>query len=122
MEFKKKNSLKFLKKQIQSTNFVFHLAGTNRSKNKKDFENNNVNLTSNICKFILDTKRKIPIFFSSTTKVNNKDSYYSKTKLQGENIIKYYEKPTLKRHYWKIMILAICIYKKFFFLFLIFII
>ena len=90
LEFKKKNSLLFLKKQIQNSNFIFHLAGTNRSKKKKEYEDNNVNLTSNICKFILDTKKKIPIFFSSTTQINNKNSYYSKTKLQGENIIKFY--------------------------------
>ena len=82
----------FLKKQIQNSNFIFHLAGTNRSKKKKEYEDNNVNLTSNICKFILDTKKKIPIFFSSTTQINNKNSYYSKTKLQGENIIKFYLK------------------------------
>ena len=30
LEFKKKNSLLFLKKQIQNSNFIFHLAGTNR--------------------------------------------------------------------------------------------
>jgi UDP-2-acetamido-2,6-beta-L-arabino-hexul-4-ose reductase len=38
LEFKKQNSLSFLKKQIQNSSFIFHLAGTNRSKKKKNLK------------------------------------------------------------------------------------
>lgn len=88
LEYKSNHSLKKLKNLIKKSDFVFHLGGINKSKKIKDFIKNNVILTKNICQFILENKKTIPIFFSSSTQVNVKaDSIYSKTKKEAEKIL-----------------------------------
>ena len=38
LEYRKKKSFKYLKNQILKSDLIFHLAGTNRSEDKKDFK------------------------------------------------------------------------------------
>ena len=82
--FSKKNSFKNLKNKIGKADFIFHLAGVNRSRSKKEFIETNVNLTKKICEILEHTKKSIPIFFSSSTKVKSDQSIYSVTKLKAE--------------------------------------
>ena len=44
VKFDKKNNLEQLKNKIIKSDIIFHLAGENRSNNKKDFFKNNLNL------------------------------------------------------------------------------
>ena len=78
--FSKKNTIKDLKDKINKSDFIFHLAGINRSNLKAKFTEVNVNLTKKICEFLMEKKKKIPIFFSSSSKVEIDRSVYSQSK------------------------------------------
>ena len=67
----KKNTIKSLNEKINKTDFIFHLAGVNRSKIKKKFKVVNIDLTKKICETLSQKKKKVPIFFSSSTKVKS---------------------------------------------------
>ncbi len=85
IKFNKKNNLQQLENKILKSDIIFHLAGENRSKNKKDFLENNVNFSKQISEIIITKKLKKKIIFSSSTQViNNKKSIYAKTKLLAE--------------------------------------
>ena len=93
LEYRKKKSFKYLKNQILKSDLIFHLAGTNRSEDKKDFKRNNLELTKFICKTMIKNRKKIVIFFSSSTQVLSKQkSIYSKTKLSAEKFLKKFSK------------------------------
>ena len=49
------------------------------------FVKNNTELTQEICEFLIKNKKKTPIFFTSTTKIND-NTIYAKTKKQCEKI------------------------------------
>ena len=72
-----------LKEEINKSDIIFHLAGENRSSNDEDFYLNNIKLTKNICdqveKNYRKENKKIPIVFTSTTKVSE-DTLYGKSK------------------------------------------
>ena len=85
-EFNKGNSLNDLKKSIASCDAIFHLAGVNRPSNENDFKSINEDLTQLICNFVIENKKNIPIFFSSSTQFDN-GSLYGNSKLNAENII-----------------------------------
>lgn len=88
LEYKSKDSLKKLKSLITKSDFIFHLGGVNKSNKHSDFVKNNVILTKKICQFILENKRIIPIFFSSSVLINKKiNSIYSKTKKEAEKVL-----------------------------------
>ncbi len=85
IKFNKKNNLNQLKSKILKSDIIFHLAGENRSKNKKDFFQNNVDLSKKISEIIIENKLKKKIIFSSSTQVmNNKKNIYAQTKLISE--------------------------------------
>lgn len=83
----KQDSQFTLKRKILIADFIFHCAG----ENKKNFVNGNIKLTENIINLIEENKKKIPVVFISTIKVNEK-SLYGKTKLSAENLIINYGK------------------------------
>ncbi|CAM8462506.1 WcaG Nucleoside-diphosphate-sugar epimerases [Candidatus Methylopumilus universalis] len=79
-----------LKKIISEVDFIFHLAGTNRPENTSDFYLVNKNLTEALCNHIVlvykETKRRIPILFSSSSQAElNND--YGLSKLAAEEAI-----------------------------------
>ena len=86
--FTKENNLNELKNKIELSDFIFHLAGVNRSNDYLDFQKGNLELTKNICKLVENvfkkTSKRIPILYSSTKQVGI-DNYYGKSKLMAEN-------------------------------------
>lgn len=90
--FSKKNNIQNLKSKIDKADFIFHLAGINRSNSKAKFAEVNVNLTEKICEYLLEKKKKIPIFFSSSSKVEIDRSIYSRSKKKAEKILKIHAK------------------------------
>ena len=89
--FTRKNKINELVELLTNIDFVFHLAGTNRSFNKNDFNEDNYQLTKALCEAITvvyrNTGRKISILFTST--IMAKDAtHYGKSKLNAENLIK----------------------------------
>ena len=91
----KKTSKKDFQLKISKADIIFHLAGSNREKNKKNFQKNNVDLTKKICDYLKYTKKKVKIVYSSTIHVNKKN-IYGKTKKRSEEILKKIKNKNIK--------------------------
>ncbi len=99
-EYNRGDSLKKLSNLIQEAKIIFHIAGVNRSVDKKKFESTNIDLTSKIVSLVNKKKIKTKIIFASTDLINKKlKSEYVISKLNAENLIK---KKLLKIHDYQI--------------------
>ncbi len=87
IEFYKGKHLADLASAIQSADFLFHLAGVNRPRDKNEFFDGNVNLTQSICAILTKNKTKTPVLFASSTKASQ-PSDYGKSKALAEQAIK----------------------------------
>lgn len=74
---------------VLNSDYIFHLAGINRTNNKRDFYTGNVDLTKRICNIIESTGRNIPIIISSSIQVNNDNDYGQSKKLAENYLIEY---------------------------------
>jgi UDP-2-acetamido-2,6-beta-L-arabino-hexul-4-ose reductase len=79
----KNSSLTDFKNNILNADIIFHLAGTSRSNNPKTFYLNNYEYTKKICSILKNSKKKIKIIYSSSSK-NNQNIVYSRSKLKAE--------------------------------------
>ncbi len=77
--FTKKNNIIDLKELIFWSDVVVHLAGQNRSDNKINFSENNINLSKKLCEYVIEkfnlTNNLTKIIFSSTIQVDGKSEY-----------------------------------------------
>ena len=89
--FNKKKNLDYLNKITKECEIIFHLAGENRSKDRKKFEINNQKLTSTLCNLLKKNKNKSPIIFSSSIKMTE-NSIYGRSKQLTEKILKNHSK------------------------------
>lgn len=89
--YSKDTSENELENMIDNVEFIYHIAGVNRPKNKEDFYQGNTGLTQLIIDMIERKGKKIPILLSSSKQVGN-GSDYAKSKEQSENIILEYSK------------------------------
>ena len=71
----RETSLEALGEMVRSADFIFHLAGVNRSENDDEFISTNVNLTEAITCFLRETGKKTPIVFSSSIHCGRSDIY-----------------------------------------------
>jgi UDP-2-acetamido-2,6-beta-L-arabino-hexul-4-ose reductase len=75
---------------LQGIDFVFHLAGINRSQDPQEFIIGNANLTQALCDAVANeatsTQKKIPIVFSSSIQVNS-DNLYGQSKCAAESAL-----------------------------------
>lgn len=94
----KENNINNVLTHNHGVDFVFHLAGINRTDNNPDFKKVNQDLTQSLCDILSKSKRKIPIIFSSSTQANEKNDY-GRSKLSAEKIITGYSKTTGSRIY-----------------------
>lgn len=86
INFSKKNSQSELYDLVAKSDFIFHLAGVNRSKNPEEFNLGNEDMTLKLCEAIKKCKKKIPIVYSSSIKVDEKTPY-GLSKLNTENLL-----------------------------------
>lgn len=94
--FSRKNSLKDLNKLVSNSRIIFHLAGENRTNNKKDFQKNNADLTDRISKLVLRNHQPCHVIFTSSTQATNK-SPYGISKLKAEKLLTSSLKETIHR-------------------------
>lgn len=87
IKFQKKEKYTDLKKKIEKSDLIIHLAGVNRSKSVYKFDKVNFGLTDKICEYICKLNKKIPIIFSSSIQASE-NSIYGKSKLKAENRLK----------------------------------
>ena len=89
--FGKGDLFSLIEKEIESIDFIFHLAGVNRPLKEIDFTKVNYGLTEKLILLIKKKKRKIPILFSSSIQAEE-DNPYGNSKLKAENLLKEFHK------------------------------
>jgi UDP-2-acetamido-2,6-beta-L-arabino-hexul-4-ose reductase len=86
LKFNRDNSLLDLKKYVDESDFVFHLAGANRPKDEIDFTHNNIILTEELCNALKYSNKTVPVVFSSSIQAE-KDNPYGKSKKKAEDLM-----------------------------------
>lgn len=91
VEFTSDTSWEFLKEELISIDFIFHLAGTNRD-NDNAIKWGNHGLTKKLASLLIQLDLSIPILLSSSTQALKKN-VYGKSKLDAENeLVKFSKK------------------------------
>ena len=83
--FGRTDTISSLKLALSKADWVFHLAGVNRPKDKEEFQVSNVQPTEELCS-ILHSNNKTPIVFTSSTQVALRNDY-SLSKLKAEKAL-----------------------------------
>lgn len=92
-KFNKNTSITYLRDVLPSINLIFHLAGENRPIDKSGFELNNVGLTDELCKNLVDLDCAASIVFASSVQAE-KNNCYGRSKLKAENILLEHQRET----------------------------
>lgn len=91
------NSLQDLKDFLESSDFVFHLAGVNRPKDESEFSTGNKGLTELVVDYLSDkfsrTGTATPLMISSSTQAAL-DNPYGISKREAESVVFNYSKKT----------------------------
>lgn len=87
LEFNRENALIDLDDLLKQSDFVFHLAGANRPKDISEFNTDNFDLTSYLCKSIENSGKSIPIVFSSSIQVEKNNPYGESKKKSEERLL-----------------------------------
>ena len=82
-----------LRTTLASADFVFHLAGVNRSKEISEFDAGNRGFTATLCDVLRATGREIPLAFTSSTQALL-DNPYGASKRAGELEVERYAADT----------------------------
>ena len=75
-----------LQELVMQADLIFHLAGENRPQDPGEFEKNNVQLTQNLCRFIAESGRRIPVIFTSSAQAVG-DTPYANSKVKAEEVL-----------------------------------
>ena len=86
----------YIKKILKKSEFIFHLAGENRPKNKSFFKKNNEEFTKKICNFLFKNNIKSTIVFASSTQVSLNNNY-GQSKNKTEKIILKHQKRNMSK-------------------------
>jgi UDP-2-acetamido-2,6-beta-L-arabino-hexul-4-ose reductase len=90
-EFDRENSLSELEMFAEECDLVYHLAGINRPKEAKEFEEGNFDFTNTLISYLKKSGKRAPVIFSSSVQAKL-DNPYGRSKLAAENsLIKYSE-------------------------------
>jgi UDP-2-acetamido-2,6-beta-L-arabino-hexul-4-ose reductase len=84
--FTRASDLDDLPALLSDVDFIFHLAGVNRSHDPKDFMVGNVDLTQKICNAIVACNRVIPVIYASSIQASQNNPY-GKSKKAAEDIL-----------------------------------
>ncbi len=85
-------------KHLHDADFIYHLAGVNRSKRVEEFQAGNADLTKFIVESLIKNKSQTPIVYSSSiqAELNNP---YGRSKLEAEASIRFYSETTGANYY-----------------------
>lgn len=73
---------------LKDVDFVFHLAGVNRSLDSTEFDKQNYGLTSTLCEAIKKTGRVIPVVFTSSIQAESDNTYGISKKSAEDALVK----------------------------------
>lgn len=80
------NTIEDLKKYTEDCDFVIHLAGVNRPRDKSEFYEGNAGFTETLCKYLKENSNSSPILISSSIQADL-DNDYGKSKKEGEELL-----------------------------------
>jgi UDP-2-acetamido-2,6-beta-L-arabino-hexul-4-ose reductase len=83
----RKTTNKEFEKILIKSEIIFHFAGVNRSTNKNDFLEQNINFTKKICNILEKNKKRPKIIYTSTIQVNA-SNLYGISKKKSELLLK----------------------------------
>lgn len=86
-KIKKKNSLTDLKKKIEISDVIYHLAGANRETKITNFKKNNFLFTKQLVDLLKNTKKEVKIIYTSSILATTKTEY-GKTKKSSEIVLR----------------------------------
>ena len=89
-EFNRNDDINDLMNIIPKLDFVYHLAGVNRSNDKNLFQKVNVDLTHKLCK-VLSVNKNIKLLYASSIQASN-NNHYGISKRKAEIICQDFEK------------------------------
>ncbi len=92
LNFSREQDLANLELLVNESDFIFHLAGTNRPANISEFQVGNVDFTKKLCEFVLAAKKLIPIVLSSSTQAELQNPYGISKRQAEDTLISFYEK------------------------------
>jgi len=87
--FDKEDNMETLKKYLQESDFIFHLAGVNRPENVEEFEKVNVGLTKDIIDLLEEMGKRIPVVITSSVQAELDNPYGKSKKMAEDELIKY---------------------------------
>ncbi|MEQ1813537.1 MAG: NAD-dependent epimerase/dehydratase family protein, partial [Candidatus Nitrotoga sp.] len=93
VSFTRDMALGDLSAALEGVDFVFHLAGVNRPKDKAEFAEGNTELTEQLCDLIRASGQRIPVLYTSSIQAEA-DNLYGVSKLAGEEALVALEKDT----------------------------
>lgn len=93
VEFVRGNTLDELKESVRNSDFIYHLAGCNRTNNEKDYEDVNVGLTRIVIETLEEMNKKPPIVFPSSIQAIL-DNPYGRSKKAAEELLIDYKNRT----------------------------
>ncbi|MGD9678864.1 MAG: NAD-dependent epimerase/dehydratase family protein [Vulcanibacillus sp.] len=85
------NTEKELEDYLEKADFIIHLAGVNRPKEEKEFEDGNYLFTKRIADLLIKKGKKAPVIMSSSIQAEL-DNPYGKSKKEGEDALIEYGK------------------------------
>lgn len=86
VKFSRQTPEKELPILVQNVEAVIHLAGINRPQSPTEFFTGNTSLTEKLCEALVNTRRSIPVIFSSSTQAIQ-DNLYGKSKGDAEQAL-----------------------------------
>lgn len=93
LEYDKDNTEKDFEKFVSKSDFIFHLAGVNRTQNETDFTSGNRDLTEHLISLVEKHGNKAKILITSSIQAEL-DNPYGKSKKQAEELLQEWSKKT----------------------------
>jgi len=90
--FDKEDNIETLKKYLQESDFIFHLAGVNRPEKVEEFKKVNAGLTKDIINLLEEIGKKIPVVITSSIQADLDNPYGKSKKMAEDELIKYSKK------------------------------
>lgn len=98
VEVDRETSSEELAQSLREADFVFHLAGVNRPKDEREFQEGNSDLTSFVIEQLKNNGRRVPFVLSSSIQAEL-DNAYGRSKRSAEQAVENYGEQTRSPYY-----------------------
>ena len=89
LAFGRDDTVQRLSELVAEADFIVHLAGEVKSEQVDQFEIHNVEFTKTLCSLVIDSKKTIPIIFTSSMQVARSTAHqdYARSKYDAEQVL-----------------------------------